>query len=62
MFAYANGLAAERRRHPREDLTTRLLEAGADGDHLSEHEFDLFFLLLVTAGTRRLVTRCRTAS
>jgi cytochrome P450 len=50
MFAYANGLAAERRRHPREDLTTRLVDAGADGDHLSEHEFDLFFLLLVTAG------------
>jgi cytochrome P450 len=50
MFAYANRLAAERRRRPREDLTTRLLEAGADGDRLSEHEFDLFFLLLVTAG------------
>jgi cytochrome P450 len=50
MFAYANGLAAERRRRPREDLTTRLLEPGADGDRLSEHEFDLFFLLLVTAG------------
>jgi cytochrome P450 len=50
MFAYANRLAAERRRHPREDLTTRLLEPGADGDHLTEHEFDLFFLLLVTAG------------
>ena len=50
MFAYANGLAAERRRNPGEDLTTRLLEPGPDGDRLSEHEFDLFFLLLVTAG------------
>lgn len=50
MFAYANSLAAERRREPRDDLTTRLLEADVDGDHLSEHEFDLFFLLLVTAG------------
>jgi cytochrome P450 len=50
MFAYANRLAAERRRNPREDLTTRLLEPGPDGDRLSEHEFDLFFLLLVTAG------------
>ena len=50
MFAYANGLAAERRRRTREDLTTKLLEAGADGDRLTEHEFDLFFLLLVTAG------------
>lgn len=50
MFAYANRLAAERRRQPRDDLTTRLIEAEVDGDRLSEHEFDLFFLLLVTAG------------
>jgi cytochrome P450 len=50
MFAYANALAAERRREPRDDLTTRLVEADIDGDRLSEHEFDLFFLLLVTAG------------
>jgi cytochrome P450 len=50
MFGYANALAAERRRKPRDDLTTRLIEAEIDGDRLSEHEFDLFFLLLVTAG------------
>jgi cytochrome P450 len=50
MFAYANALAAERRRAPRDDLTTRLIEAEIDGDRLSEHEFELFFLLLVTAG------------
>src|SRR5262249_1043904 len=50
MFEYANRLAAERRREPRDDLTTRLIEAEIDGDRLSEHEFDLFFLLLVTAG------------
>ena len=50
MFAYANALAADRRRTPRDDLTTRLVEANIDGDRLSEHEFDLFFLLLVTAG------------
>ncbi|MDQ3858624.1 MAG: cytochrome P450 [Actinomycetota bacterium] len=50
MFAYANRLAADRRRDPREDLTTRLVQAEVDGDRLSEHEFDLFFLLLVTAG------------
>jgi cytochrome P450 len=50
MFAYANALAADRRRAPRDDLTTRLLEAEVDGDRLSEHEFELFFLLLVTAG------------
>lgn len=50
MFTYANALAAQRRREPRDDLTTRLIEAEIDGDRLSEHEFDLFFLLLVTAG------------
>ena len=50
MFAYANALAAERRRAPRDDVTTRLLQAQIDGDRLSEHEFELFFLLLVTAG------------
>ncbi len=50
MFAYANQLAAERRRRPGEDLTTRLIQADVNGDRLTEHEFDLFFLLLVTAG------------
>lgn len=50
MFAYANKLAAARRSEPRDDLTTRLVQAESDGDRLSEHEFDLFFLLLVTAG------------
>jgi cytochrome P450 len=50
MFAYAHALADERRRVPRDDVTTRLVEAESDGDRLSEHEFELFFLLLVTAG------------
>jgi cytochrome P450 len=50
MFAYAHALADERRRAPRDDLTTRLIEADTDGDRLTEHEFELFFLLLVTAG------------
>lgn len=50
MFEYGHRLADERRRSPRDDITTRLLQAEVDGDRLSEHEFDLFFLLLVTAG------------
>jgi cytochrome P450 len=50
MFEYGHALAAERRTCPRDDITTRLLEASVAGDRLSEHEFDLFFLLLVTAG------------
>jgi cytochrome P450 len=59
MFEYGHELAAQRRRQPREDITTRLLEAEVDGDRLTEHEFDLFFLLLVTAGnetTRHIIS------
>jgi cytochrome P450 len=50
MFSYANRIAAKRRRESRDDLTTKLIQAEVDGDRLSEHEFDLFFLLLTTAG------------
>lgn len=50
MFDYAHALAADRRRCPQQDITTRLLEAEVEGDRLTEHEFDLFFLLLITAG------------
>jgi cholest-4-en-3-one 26-monooxygenase len=50
MFEYGHELAAARRAAPRNDITTRLIEADVDGDRLTEHEFDLFFLLLVTAG------------
>jgi cytochrome P450 len=59
MFEYGHNLAAERRARPRSDITTRLLEAEVDGDRLTEHEFDLFFLLLVTAGnetTRHIIS------
>jgi cytochrome P450 len=59
MFEYGHRLADERRRVPRDDITTRLLEAEVDGNRLSEHEFDLFFLLLVTAGnetTRHVIS------
>lgn len=50
MFMYANQLAAERRKNPREDLVTTLLNADIDGDRLSEMDFNLFFLLLAVAG------------
>jgi cytochrome P450 len=50
MFEYAHALAAERRKQPRDDITTRLVQAQVDGERLSERELDLFFLLLVTAG------------
>ncbi len=49
LYMYANEMAAERRIEPRDDLVTTLI-ADHDGDQLSEHEFDLFVLLLSVAG------------
>ena len=49
LYMYANELAAARKIEPRQDIITTLLEA--DGDQqLTEHEFDLFVLLLSVAG------------
>jgi cholest-4-en-3-one 26-monooxygenase len=59
MFLYADGLAEQRRREPREDLVTDLLRAEVDGDALTVAQFDLFFLLLAVAGnetTRNAIT------
>ncbi|MET8159797.1 cytochrome P450 [Sphaerisporangium sp. NPDC005289] len=50
VYAYANQLAARRREEPRDDIVTKLLQPGDDGESLSEDEFDLFVLLLVVAG------------
>ncbi len=49
LYMYANELAAARKIEPRQDIITTLL--AADGDQqLTEHEFDLFILLLAVAG------------
>ena len=50
MFLYANQLAAERRKEPRNDIVSTLLGADIDGDQLTEMEFNLFFMLLSVAG------------
>jgi cholest-4-en-3-one 26-monooxygenase len=50
MFMYANELAQQRRKEPRDDIITALLDAEIDGDRLSEMDFNLFFLLLAVAG------------
>ncbi len=58
IYAYANRLALERRRHPGADIVSVLMEAEVDGEKLSEPEFDAFFLLLSVAGnetTRNLI-------
>ncbi len=50
LIEYGSKLGEARRREPRDDITTRLVEAEVDGSRLSEHEFGLFFILLTTAG------------
>ena len=45
MFAFGRRLADARRREPRDDIVTQLVEAD-----LSEREFDVYFVLLATAG------------
>ena len=58
LYMYANELAAARKIEPKQDIITTLLEA--DGDQqLTEHEFDLFVLLLSVAGNE--TTRNATA-
>ena len=59
IWMYANGLAEQRRREPREDLTTLLVEAEVDGERLTGMEFEAFFLMLAVAGnetTRNAIT------
>jgi cholest-4-en-3-one 26-monooxygenase len=50
LYLYANQLAAEKRKDPRDDIVSRLLGAEIEGDQLSETEFDMFFMLLAVAG------------
>jgi methyl-branched lipid omega-hydroxylase len=45
-----NELAAERRREPKNDLTSQLLNAEIDGETLTDQELASFFVLLVVAG------------
>jgi cholest-4-en-3-one 26-monooxygenase len=59
MFAYADQLAAARAGGDGDDLLSVLLSAEVDGERLGQHDVDLFFLLLMNAGsetTRNLVT------
>jgi cytochrome P450 len=50
LWDYAHQLAAHRRREPKDDLVSRLLNAEVDGKRLTESEFDNFFSLLAVAG------------
>jgi cytochrome P450 len=48
--AYAHALAEDRRRRPRVDLTTSLVQAEVNGERLTSAEIASFFILLVVAG------------
>ncbi|NQZ95350.1 MAG: cytochrome P450 [Myxococcales bacterium] len=51
MAAFARRLAEEKALRPGDDLASELLSVEVDGEKLTPTEFDLFFLLLVTAGS-----------
>jgi cytochrome P450 len=50
MFEYGRKLADQRRKEPRDDIITKLVQAEIDGQALTQQEFDVFFILLATAG------------
>jgi len=59
MFAYADRLAASRAAGTGDDLLSVILAAEVDGERLSQLDVDLFFMLLMNAGsetTRNLIT------
>jgi len=45
-----NEIGAERRRNPKDDLTSQLLNAQVEGEALTDQELASFFILLVAAG------------
>jgi cholest-4-en-3-one 26-monooxygenase len=50
MYAYAGELAESRRKQPRHDIVTQLLQPDDAGQELTTLEFNFFFLLLAVAG------------
>lgn len=58
IYAYCDALAAERRESPRDDILSALVHGEVDGERLSAHEIDMFFVTLCVAGnetTRNLL-------
>lgn len=50
IYAYADQLAAARRRCPMDDIATTLVNAEVDGERLSDDDFSRFFRTLAVAG------------
>jgi cholest-4-en-3-one 26-monooxygenase len=58
VYALCDAVAADRRKNPRDDLMTALVEAEVDGERLDDTELNMFFVTLVVAGnetTRNLI-------
>jgi cytochrome P450 len=47
---YVNKMVEDRRAHPTDDLTTALVQAQVDDEHLAHEEIVMFFFLLMVAG------------
>jgi cholest-4-en-3-one 26-monooxygenase len=59
ILGYSMALADERRKHPEDDIITRLVTADVDGRGLTDDEFGFFLILLAVAGnetTRNAIT------
>lgn len=54
MFDYAHALAADKRAHPGDDVLSLLVTADAEGQMLTDEEFENFFFLLTVAGNETL--------
>ncbi|WP_188197314.1 cytochrome P450 [Nonomuraea sp. SYSU D8015] len=62
--AYCDELVEERRKHPRDDILTALVQAEVDGDRLTRDEIGMFFAILFVAGnetTRNLIAHAMNA-
>jgi cholest-4-en-3-one 26-monooxygenase len=50
MFSYVQELCEQRRKEPREDLMSQLLDVELEGDKLTDFELNAFFMFLMAAG------------
>ena len=50
IFEYGRRIGEERRRHPTDDLVSRLVHAEVDGERLNDTEYSNFFELFIFAG------------
>jgi len=58
VYALCDAVAADRRKNPRDDIMTALVNAEVDGERLDDMDLNLFFVTLVVAGnetTRNLI-------